>query len=138
MNEGAADIGLTISTCLQELGCRTVDLFGLEPFYAPSLPIAQTAIALLEAVARPYGADFDEAELRAIAGRQGEAMESIIAASPQLREGLRAIEHHSFNALSSGQEQSVCEQNNGTVQVAEPLNTEDVLKDVEEWLRSRE
>jgi PAC2 family len=137
MQEGAADIGLAISSCLQELGCRTVDLFGLEPFYAPSMPIAQTAIALLEAIARPYGAGFDNEELRAIAERQGEALENIVAASPQLREGLQAIERHSSYTLGSGQEPSVDNQTNanGAVQVAEPLNTEDVLKDVEDWLR---
>ena len=137
MQEGAADFGLTINACLQEAGCRTVDLFGLEPFYAPAMPVAQTALALIGAVTTPYGASFDAQELTVLVDKQDRAIEDILAASPQLREGVQAIENQGGVALNSGQQVGPGDQStSGVVQLVESFEPKEIVEEVEAWLRS--
>ena len=128
-----ADIGLAINADLQERGCQTIDLFGLEPYYAPALPMARTAHALAAAVAAPFGLSIDDGEFVALAEKQDEALEGMMSASPQLREGIQAIEAQATDM--GGQHPALGPASAGSVaQLEEPLDADAAIREVEELL----
>jgi len=92
MNEYGLDIGGLINLTLQQLGCQTVDLFAVEPFYAAAIPDAKAGLALLEALGKAFGLSITSESLTALAYTQYQAIEAAVAGSEQAQAVVRAIE----------------------------------------------
>lgn len=137
--EGPLDIGAVLNLHLRELGCQTVDLYAMEPYYAPAFPNASAGLAILRALGAAFGIEVSAPELSKAAEGQLAAIESAIADSEEMKAAILALEQRNASILESGGSgwstpKSLAQGDPGTA--AEPLNTEDVLREVEELLRA--
>lgn len=101
MSEYGLDIGGLINLTLQDLGCQTIDLFAVEPFYAAAIPDAKAGLALLEALGKPFGLAISNEQLAAMAHTQYEAIEAAVASSEQAQAVVRAIEGRAVATMES-------------------------------------
>jgi proteasome assembly chaperone (PAC2) family protein len=101
MTEYGLDIGGLINLTLQTMGCQTVDLFAIEPFYAAAIPDAKAGLALLSALGQPFGLSITSEQLAAMAQTQYEAIEAAVSTSDQAQAVVRAIEGRSVATLDN-------------------------------------
>jgi predicted ATP-grasp superfamily ATP-dependent carboligase len=102
MTEHALDMGALINLTLQSLGCQTVDLFAVEPFYTTALPDANAGLGLLDAIGDAFKVTVPHEQLAAMAQTQREATEVAVASSEQAQAVVRALENRNVATMDEG------------------------------------
>jgi hypothetical protein len=124
--QGPLDVGMLLSMQLQAIGCETVDIFALEPYYVPAMPYAATSIALIDAIDDAFGLDTPTLQLAEMDAAQQTAINSFLEQSKELQAVVGGIEASRNGAYLLGHA--------GEVQEALPLDPQEVIGDIEAML----
>jgi hypothetical protein len=132
--EGPADIGRVLNLHLASQGCRTVDLYAMEPFYAAAIPDAGASLSLLNALRSGFDLAVDTEPLKRAAETQRQAIDTAVSSSEQLRETVARLERRVGTnlGLSSGERLMLAERDDP----ADDLNAISVLNEAESILRN--
>ena len=133
--DGPADIGRLLNLQLASSGCRTIDLYALEPFYAAATPDAFACISLLRALEQGFDLAVDLASLEQAADTQRRAIDAAVSTSEQLRETVAALESRFLNAGRQSEAIGLLEAPPAGAETAGPLEYDDVLGQAEAILR---
>jgi predicted ATP-grasp superfamily ATP-dependent carboligase len=128
--DGFADIGRVLNLHLASNGCKTIDIYAMEPFYTAAIPDAEASISLLMQLQRLLRLPVDTERIDRTAAVQREAIDAAVASSEQLAETVHALEQRARSAGGVGQALLAAPDAEGDLDAA------DVLNDAEEFLRS--
>ncbi len=101
--DGPGDIGRILNLHLASNGCRTIDLYASEPFYAAATPNAGAGLSLLRALKEGFNLAVDLERLREAAEMQRRAIDAAVSSSDQLRETVIALEQRAGLAGDLGE-----------------------------------
>jgi hypothetical protein len=132
--EGPGDIGRILNLHLASIGCRTIDLYAMEPFYAPGIPNAAASLSLLRALKDGFDLTVDVESVMQAAELQREAIDAAVSSSEPLRETVSAMERRPGLAGDSAEGEPPLALDGRAPQ--SELEASDVLNEAEEILRS--
>jgi predicted ATP-grasp superfamily ATP-dependent carboligase len=102
-SHGPLDIGGLINLTLSAMGCDTVDILALEPFYTNAVPDARAGLAMLDALGGAFGWQLPREQLAAMAEAQYAAIEASVSASEQAQALVRALEQQAGGGAAKQQ-----------------------------------
>jgi hypothetical protein len=124
--EGALDIAAVLNMQLQSIGCETVDIYALEPYYVPATPLVGTSIALIDALDDAFGLDTPTVELAEMEAVQLAAINNLVEQSKELQAVIGALEGARGPRFLLGPGEHKGE--------GAPLDAEEVIGDIEAML----